>query len=106
MNSIQAINTDHGKIQLRINTSSHLKKDFGKTDPDYYLLEVIDNGIGIHEEKIESVFDPFYTSKPDGTGLGLSISYGIIHKHGGEIELESLVGKGTIVRIKLPVNKE
>jgi signal transduction histidine kinase len=105
MNSIQAINTDHGKIQLTINTSPHSKKDFSKTDPDYYLLEVIDNGIGIHEEKIESVFDPFYTSKPDGTGLGLSISYGIVHKHGGEIELESIVGKGTTVKIKLPVNK-
>jgi signal transduction histidine kinase len=105
MNSIQAIESDHGKIMVTVYTSSPGRKDVNKAYPGYYLLEIADNGTGIPEEEIEHVFDPFYTTKPTGTGLGLSISYGIIHKHGGEIEIESVAGERTTVRIKLPTNE-
>jgi CheY-like chemotaxis protein len=53
------------------------------------------------------MFDPFLTTKmPKGTGLGMSISYGIIKSHGGEIDVESEVGRGTTITIRLPINKD
>jgi len=69
------------------------------------ILEVKDNGSGIPQAIREKIFDPFFTTKPqgEGTGLGLSISYGIVHDHGGEIEVESEEGKGALFRVTLPV---
>jgi two-component system, NtrC family, sensor kinase len=69
------------------------------------ILEVKDNGSGIPQAIREKIFDPFFTTKPqgEGTGLGLSISYGIVHDHGGEIEVESEEGKGSVFRVTLPV---
>ncbi len=70
-------------------------------------LQVIfaDTGTGIPPENIQHIFDPFFTTKEvgEGTGLGLSVSYGIIKAHGGDIEVESEVGKGTTFTIKLPL---
>lgn len=70
------------------------------------LVSIADTGPGITRENLERIFDPFYTTKPvnKGTGLGLSISYGIIKKLGGEIKVESEVGKGTTFHIILPKN--
>jgi two-component system, NtrC family, sensor kinase len=68
------------------------------------FLEVEDTGTGIDPSIRERIFDPFFTTKPQGkgTGLGLSISYGIIQGHGGSIQLDSVLGKGTCFRIQLP----
>lgn len=65
---------------------------------------IIDNGVGIAEENLKKVFDPFFTNKPPGkgTGLGLSLSYGIIKDLGGEIWIDSQLGKGTKVEVTLP----
>ena len=64
-----------------------------------------DTGAGIPEENIHKIFDPFFTTKDatKGTGLGLAVSYGIIKKHGGEIEVASTVGKGTTFIVRLPI---
>ena len=64
-----------------------------------------DTGAGIPEENIHKIFDPFFTTKDasKGTGLGLAVSYGIIKKHGGEIEITSTVGKGSIFIVRLPI---
>lgn len=64
-----------------------------------------DTGAGIPEENIHKIFDPFFTTKDatKGTGLGLAVSYGIIKKHGGEIEVASIPGKGTTFTITLPI---
>ena len=64
-----------------------------------------DTGCGIPEEQLPKIFDPFYTTKETsrGTGLGLAVSYGIIKKHGGDIEVESKVGKGSTFRVRLPI---
>jgi len=70
---------------------------------DYIEIKFSDTGSGIPEELKNRIFDPFYTTKDNGTGLGLSISYGIIEQHGGTINLESTIGKGTTFIIHLPV---
>ncbi len=73
---------------------------------DRLKIEISDNGTGIPEEIREQIFEPFFTTKEvgQGTGLGMSISYEIIQKHGGEILLDSEVGKGSCFTIFLPVN--
>ncbi len=67
-------------------------------------VEIEDNGKGIAKENLEKIFEPFFTTKGvgEGTGLGMSISYKIIDSHGGKIEVESEVGKGTKFTVILP----
>ncbi len=73
-----------------------------------YCIEVADQGSGISPEHLNKVFDPFFTTKPvgSGTGLGLSITHQIVAAQGGRIEIESLPGKGTTVRILLPGRRQ
>jgi two-component system NtrC family sensor kinase len=73
------------------------------TDAGFVEIEFADTGVGIPEEHIHNVFDPFYTTKPDGMGLGLSVSYGIVERHGGQIQVESKVGEETTFVVRLPV---
>lgn len=75
----------------------------GKT---WLTLRIQDNGIGMDQETRKKVFEPFFTTKDvgQGTGMGMSITYGIIEEHGGEIEIDSELGKGTTISIHLPVN--
>jgi two-component system NtrC family sensor kinase len=71
------------------------------------LLVVSDNGEGIPPENLGKIFDPFFTTKPEGkgVGLGLAVSYGIVQAHGGEIEVKSVVGKGTTFTVSLPLEQ-
>ncbi len=68
-------------------------------------ISIQDNGKGMTPETLEKVFDPFFTTKGvgQGTGLGLSISYGIVHNHGGDIQVKSQVGVGTEFIVILPI---
>lgn len=68
------------------------------------VITVSDTGIGIEEQYIQQIFDPFYTTKDieKGTGLGLAVVYGIIKKHKGAIAARNNEGKGTIFTITLP----
>src|SRR6266478_2845791 len=66
-------------------------------------ITIRDNGEGIRSEDIPHVFDPFFTTKDYGTGLGLSVVHGIIQEHGGQIEVESELEKGTAFHILLPL---
>lgn len=69
-------------------------------------LRVTDNGIGIPADILPHVFEPFFTTKRGkGTGLGLSISQAYVRSHGGEIKVDSLPGRGTTVRISLPIRQ-
>lgn len=70
---------------------------------DFIEIKFEDSGIGISEVNKNKIFDPFFTTKENGTGLGLSISYGIVEQHGGTINLESEVGKGTTFIVNLPI---
>jgi signal transduction histidine kinase len=101
LNSFQAISAD-GKIQINLNDETDQDSIHRKND--LLCIKIKDNGKGIHENELNKVFDPFYTTKETGTGLGLSISYGIIKKHGGEIEIDSKTeppDNGTTVTIWL-----
>ncbi|PJZ45605.1 ATP-binding protein [Leptospira brenneri] len=93
-NAIQAMEGDSGILGL---------KSF--RDPEYALVEISDSGGGIPEELQNKIRNPFFTTKDPGkgVGLGLPIAYKIIEDHKGIIEMESVPGKGTIFRIKIPV---
>jgi signal transduction histidine kinase len=68
-------------------------------------ISVIDRGCGIPPDKIETIFNPFVTTKQNGVGLGLAIVARIIDGHGGKIAVESEPGKGSTFRITLPIEK-
>ena len=70
---------------------------------DEICLIVSDTGIGIEPDKMDRIFVPFYTDKPQGTGLGLSIAQRIIDQHDGRIEVESEPGRGATFKVFLPI---
>jgi signal transduction histidine kinase len=71
-------------------------------------VAIKDNGVGIEPEKMDLIFQPFFTTKPEvkGTGLGLSVCQGIVQNHQGEIRIESQPGEGSTFIVLLPVNEE
>jgi signal transduction histidine kinase len=90
-----------GRINIR------LQRDNGTA-----ILEVSDTGVGIPSDKLERVFDRFYqvdgssTRRYGGTGLGLALVKEIAISHGGQVSVESTVGKGSTFRVNLPLNAE
>ncbi len=76
----------------------------GLRSGEYAVLSVTDTGVGIAPEILPRVFDPFFTTKNvgEGTGLGLSMVYGFVTQSGGHVTVDSVVGKGTTVRLYLP----
>ena len=101
-------------MNIIINAADAMARNGGtltiKTNLKDGMAEVsfADSGCGITKEHLSKLFDPFFTTKETGkgTGLGLAISYGIIQSHGGDIEVESQLGKGSTFRIKLPIEKQ
>jgi PAS domain S-box-containing protein len=94
-NALEAM-PEGGKIEIR--TFQKKKEVF---------IQISDTGIGIPKEIRKKIFEPFFTTKPfTNTGLGLSMSYGIVKRLGGEIEVESKVGNGTVFTIILPTGGE
>src|SRR5207249_2218842 len=94
-----------------INNAVYVMRDRGgsltirsSASGDMVQVEVIDTGTGIAPEHMNRIFEPFFTTKPEvsGTGLGLSVSLGIVESHGGVIEVQSEVGKGSTFTVKLP----
>ena len=72
-------------------------------DAGTLTVTIEDTGVGMSEETMSRAFDLFYTTKPDGTGLGMSISRSVVHLHGGELGVQSWLGHGTRVQVRLPV---
>jgi signal transduction histidine kinase len=75
-------------------------------DEDFVKIAIKDTGKGIDPEIIDSIFNPFYTTRPDGTGLGLALVYSVVAKHWGHIEVDSKPGKGSIFTIRLPFREK
>jgi signal transduction histidine kinase len=75
-------------------------------DGDFARITVSDAGPGIPRDKIEDVFNPFFTTKPRGVGLGLAMVSKFVDSHGGTIAVESEPGKGSIFRIFLPLDSD
>ena len=95
LNAIQAI-PERGTIKVAVGASSG----------DVWI-SIADNGVGIAEDKLGRIFDPFYSTRPNGTGagLGLSLAFAAIKKHHGRIEVESTPRLGSTFRIWLPVRQ-
>jgi PAS domain S-box-containing protein len=85
--------------------SSSSVKEYGKP---YVIVSFKDTGVGIPKENMDKIIEPFFSTKPvgKGTGLGLSLCFGIIESHGGRIDIQSELGKGTEVRILIPIDRE
>ncbi len=99
-----------GQLTIEI-THVRLDADYAQTYPDirtgrYILITVTDTGSGMSEEVRRRAFEPFFTTKPTGagTGLGLSMVYGFVKQSGGNIQIYSELGRGTSVRVFLPVS--
>jgi signal transduction histidine kinase len=94
VNAIQAM-PDGGKLTIET-----LSKD------GYISLIVEDTGVGMSDEILRQIFNPFFTTKEvgEGTGLGLSVVHGIVSSHGGIIKVDSAVGRGSRFEVQLPVN--
>jgi two-component system NtrC family sensor kinase len=97
LNAIHAM-PDGGKLRVKARPYSD----------EFIRIAVKDTGVGIKTDDLEKIFDPFYTTKGvgRGTGLGLSVTYAIVKDHGGYIEVESEVGKGSTFFVYLPIWKE
>jgi signal transduction histidine kinase len=69
------------------------------------VIEFTDTGMGIPNEELPKIFEPFFSTKQPGrgTGLGLSICYGVVQQHGGHLEVESALGHGSTFRVYLPL---
>jgi len=96
-NAIEAM-ADGGTITLTTAKDS---------DKKIVTLAITDTGAGINQKDLKHIFEPFFTTKSavKGTGLGLSVSYGIIKRHGGEIQVQSTLNQGTTFTISLPVER-
>ncbi|KPJ54553.1 MAG: hypothetical protein AMJ37_00420 [Dehalococcoidia bacterium DG_18] len=78
-----------------------------RQEDNQVVLSLADTGVGIPDKMLANIFDPFFTTKgPDGMGLGLSITYGIINRHGGNVDVESNLGNGSTFYIRLPLGGE
>ena len=94
LNALDAIN-EEGVITLRTRADG---------ENGMSIAEVVDRGHGIRASDRTKIFEPFFTTKPPsrGTGLGLSICYAIVTEHGGRLEVDSVLGEGSVFRILLP----
>jgi signal transduction histidine kinase/CheY-like chemotaxis protein len=100
--------------EIRITTSNQYldqsKKVFDTiAEGDYATLTVADTGVGISTEDIERIFEPFYTKKTmgrSGTGLGMAVVWGTVKDHGGYIDVQSEVGKGSVFHLYFPLTRK
>jgi len=92
--SLNAVEAMKGQGRLRI----HARSEGAEA-----VLEVADTGPGIPPDDLRRIFEPFYSKRSGGTGLGLPIARRIVTAHGGRIDVESVVGEGTQIFIRLPI---
>jgi len=106
INAVQAM-PEGGSIHITaeniaVTAVNVLSLDYG----DYIKIKIRDEGVGIPEDHIKKIFDPYFTTKSEGSGLGLATTFSIIKNHNGCIDVDSEVGKGTAFTIYLHASKE
>ncbi len=110
LNSAHAMVRDGGEISVTSSIGGVSPPQGGENRfaaPHRYVsIVVADSGKGMEPSEVSRIFDPFYTSRPEGTGLGLAIAHSIVQSHGGAIEVTSVVDKGTVFTITLPIMAE
>ena len=84
-------------------TARTIRVGDGSEEQDAVLVELADEGPGMPQDVAERVFNPFFTTKPQGTGLGLAIVRKIVDAHDGRIDMQTAPGRGTLIRVTLPV---
>ncbi len=94
-NAIQAM-PDGGKLSVKSEMPS----------PEWVAVSFTDTGVGIPEENRSKLFEPLFTTKSKGIGLGLAIIKNLVEQHGGTIEVESEIGKGSTFTVRLPMDRE
>ena len=88
-----------------MNTPGNLTVRSQRDDSGQLLISVMDTGVGVPAEKMDQIFNPFFTSKPEGTGMGLPISRSIIESHGGRLWAASNPESGAIFHFTLPIER-
>ena len=101
-NAVQAM-PHGGKIMVELKQEKATLSLSSKTEDNKVILKISDTGIGMSKGTKEKLFTPFFTTKERGTGLGLSTVKKIVEAHWGDIEVESELGKGTTVQVRLPM---
>jgi len=104
INAIQAMPTGQGQIWLTATNATLAANQIAPLPAGHYVqIEVQDNGSGIKPEHLEKIFEPFFTTKKSGTGLGLATVLSIVKRHGGQMGVDSEVGRGTAFTVFLPL---
>ncbi|OGP72139.1 MAG: hypothetical protein A2W09_02700 [Deltaproteobacteria bacterium RBG_16_50_11] len=105
LNAVQSM-PDGGTLRVSALSTYTSKKGLDEgLQQDYVAVSIADTGKGMESEVIQSIFNPFFTTKDKGTGLGLTISQGIVQDHEGWIDVESEIGKGSTFKVYLPASR-
>ncbi len=105
-NAGQAIGAKAGEVRVALSEKTILEGQDPALRPGHYLrLTVADTGSGMDSHVMEHLFEPFFTTKAvgEGSGLGLAVVHGVVQRHGGKIEVDTKMGKGTTFIVYLPV---
>ena len=106
LNAIEAMETtEQRQLKVEVETSFvRLRNGRTNVSTETECIRVIltDTGVGIPESSMERLFTPFFTTKEEGCGLGLSVVHGIVAEHGGDIDVSSVPGRGTVFTLTLP----
>jgi two-component system sensor histidine kinase PilS (NtrC family) len=108
LNAAQAMEKG-GRLEIRAGRSEGpsqeaplARRNEEQAQQDWVEIAVADEGIGIPMDALDRIFDPFFTTKRGGSGLGLAIVHRIVEQHGGSLRVESTLGVGTTIRVRLP----
>jgi signal transduction histidine kinase len=110
-NAVEALGNNGGSIELTLTVVSpgeiagdhRFPVDWQPVDTPHACIRLLDTGCGISAENLERIFDPFYTQKFTGRGMGLPLVLGIVRMHGGGVTVRSVVNKGSVFKVFLPV---
>lgn len=101
LNAMQSMD-HHGVVRITA-SKERLRNDDREPERNVVRVSIADSGEGIPADKLDKVFDPYFTSKTNGSGIGLAVCHSIVEQHQGIISIKSKPGHGTVVTIELPV---